>query len=819
LHERRSGAAHAGLRPIEIPVIPARRISRFVVTWRSVALLVIGVAVACGFGSWLDRRYPVKTWLFFELLRIYLWEALLTFACASFGHFVLSKVLRIRARSLLEAAALSLPIGLIAFVWGMYAGGFSRLYGSVFAVALPLVLLAVGLPEGARVLRGYVRWPGPPRGVALVTAAYGLVCLALLYVELLSPDALNYDATWNHLVISQDYAREGGIFPFLADWNKNVPHLTSIVNTWGFIVPGGGPVDDPRRWMMALHTEFTIFLWTLIGVSAATEWLAGHAARSAWVAFFLFPSIFVYDGNIGGSADHVLALFALPAFLASVRAANRFEPGPAALAGICAAGGMMTKFQSVYFIAPLGLFLAMRWMALAITRLRKGGEALGAPTMSHLGRGAAILIGCWVVVACPHYVKNWVYFRNPFYPLLQSIFTHSTPAPPDAPRLVRYLLTDWHTHPPRDLIQRFEQAARLVFTFSFEPHYSFIGDRPNFGSLFTLLLPFVPILPAARRLWFGYLVGIGSLAGWTLGFLVDRNLQAILPILVAVTAAVVVRVWRVGGLARLGLAPLVVLQVVWGADFMLSGNDRLQAGVALIKSGFDARASERFAGYRRGYRDVGHSLPRDALVVLHESHVSLGINRRILLDLAGFQGLIDYRVFRSPRDMYDRFAELGVTHLLVPAGSHTASSKQEDVIFDTFAGFYATRTADVGGFAVYAMPATPPPVEPSLRVLSVGIAGYADGIYPVESLGRCELLPPDMQTFSAPQIPMQGPGDAASLLSKAGAVLVAGSSSLDDKARDALAKEFRPVGTHGAFTVYSRPFATGAAAANAKAVL
>jgi len=59
--------------------------------------------------------------------------------------------------------------------------------------------------------------------------------------------------------------------------------------------------------------------------------------------------------------------------------------------------------------------------------------------------------------------------------------------------------------------------------------------------------------------------------------------------------------------------------------------------------------------------------------------------------------------------VYDRFAELGVTHLIVINGWHPADTKQEEVIFNTFISFYAKRQADVGGYVIYEMPATPPP--------------------------------------------------------------------------------------------------------------
>jgi len=147
-------------------------------------------------------------------------------------------------------------------------------------------------------------------------SAFGILCVGVIYLGLLSPESVNYDATWYHLRIAQDYARWGRIRPFY-DYSAIVPQLASIVHTWGYLVPG---LDGAPRWMMALHIEFALFLWTLVGVAAGIQRLIGDFTLPAtWASFFLFPIIFVYDSNIGGAADHVSAFFAMPVVLATLR--------------------------------------------------------------------------------------------------------------------------------------------------------------------------------------------------------------------------------------------------------------------------------------------------------------------------------------------------------------------------------------------------------------------------------------------------------------------------------------------------------------------
>src|SRR5204862_2711082 len=179
----------------------------------------------------------------------------------------------------LEKLAIGYPVGVVVFVLGIYVAGFLHLLRPALAVLLPGILLAYGAPP---IWRGWraVHAPGasPVRiklsGLPLATTVVGLLLLGVVYLGAMSPDAITYDASWNHLVIAQDYAREGRIVPFPGDWNKDLPHLGSVLNTWSFLVPGFG--QPALHWMMALHTEYCVFVFTLVGIAAPARWLAAR---------------------------------------------------------------------------------------------------------------------------------------------------------------------------------------------------------------------------------------------------------------------------------------------------------------------------------------------------------------------------------------------------------------------------------------------------------------------------------------------------------------------------------------------------------------
>ena len=770
---------------------------------RSALILVAGLAATVGYALFLNPIYPITQWLFWTVAAMWGWDLYLSVSCASFGYFLLRRVLKLTELPRLETLSFSVTLGAIAFVLGMYVGGFLRLYGPVFAVAMPAVLLLVGLPHARQRLPIIYRAVNVSSAFApwaVVATAFGTLALGLLYLGVLTPNAVNYDASWNHLVIAQDYARNGRIVPFPADWVKNVPHLGSIVNTWAFLVPG--LFVPSQRYMMALHNEFTFFVWTLVGVAALVRWTTDRQdLRGSWAAFFLFPSIFVYDGNMGAAADHFLAFFAVPLVLATVRALRRFDRGACILAGAIAAAALLTKLHAIYLLVPVGVALTCRLGYLLVQARRAGA---GWAEMAPMVKGAAALVATAVVVVSPHFGSNAVFYKNPFYPLLQDVFTASTPGIPGAATQMRYLFIAWGWHPPAELWPRLRTTFELIFSIPFHPLYGYNGSRPTFGSLFSLsliLLPFLRFDGRARRLWFLVAICLGALGTWAFTFRVDRNLQTFLPVLVAATAAILIRAWEVGLLARVGVAALVLIQVIWGGDLYFSGNDRISDGIAMIRSGLDGQAKRRFFGARRDYVAVGHSLPKDAVVLMHNWHPMLGIDRTVLLDWIGFQGLIDYRPFKTPRDVYTRFREVGVTHVVtVPSLQRPAASKQENILFDAFAAFYGVGTRDVGELRVFDMPDQPPPAQRPFRVAVRGMNGYADGVYPIEALSVCEEMPPQLQIFPGPEAPIN---DDASFAAQIGGVdaAVIGAGA---RGNSPLPPEMVRVGGKGNFEVFAR---------------
>lgn len=748
----------------------------------------VALAMAAIFAVALNQSHPIRTWLVWDYLQIAAWQSLLCLACTSLGQLLLAKVFRV-SFPVAEQWVMSMTLGVVGFVVLMYLGGALHLYGRAFGVGLPLAMIVAGRRATRTEFR---RSLGEPLLAGLNSQAwltrlalgFGVFGATLLYLQCATPDSIHYDATWSHLVIAEDYAREGGIVPFIAETPKNLPHLSSILYTWDFLVPGF--THPAQRWLMAQHTEFLLLVWTLLAVNATAALMLSRSRLNAgWAAFFLFPSYFLYDSNLGAGSDHVAAFFALPLMLSAIRASEKLSPRLCALAGVFGGAALHTKFQCLYLVAPVIALLAVPWALLFYRSLLSRARGEFAPYRANLWL-APLLFGLGIVIGFgPHAITNWVFYRNPVYPLMLGFFKGSTPIFPDLPYdPMQQALA------PQALSTRLNTALKLMFTFSFDPQYSFFGNLPQFGSVFTLLIPITLLHARRRRLLVGLLLAQGSVFMWCFVYRVDRNLQLLLPWLAAVTAATIAAAWSTGLIARVSLLPLIGLQIAWGSKFMIAGGaDRVRSLINLFSGDLKPGNDSPYDRFRANYRELGEKLPQDATLLLHTAHIQLGINRRTLSDWAGWQYAIDYRKMRTPRDVYLRFRELGITHM-VWNNYDFPSLKQEDVLFFAFTRHYAEELPAPSGFRLWQMPKRPPPEVAPFKVVTLGLYGYRDGLYAIDKLGVFEDLPAESKHFPRPDVALARTEHVAASLRRADAALLARNAHPDASASEELDRCF-----------------------------
>lgn len=696
-----------------------------------------------------DEHYPIEKWLFWRYAGYWLACAAFSLACLSTGHLIVRGLLG-RSLPVVEHLMTSFATGVFAFFIAMFVFGALGLYKPSLFFMLPLAMIAAGgQPLYAYARRAVRRWrihrrEAPPRPLwHFAVIAFGLIGVGMIYFLILTPENAQFDARWKHLALAEDYWAYGGIRRFPEGWTPaTYPHLVSYLFTWGFLVPGGKLFDQVE---LCAHLEFTIFLWTLLGIGGLTRLLVPkHHGQLAWVARFLFPGVLLYDSSVAAGADHIAAMFAVPIATLTIRAWRDLSPRYCQLLAVMLAGGALIKYTSAVMLVPAPvLAIGVRALWLAVRRKHLPARSRGN---WYQGPLAAVAVG--LVITSPHWLKNIIWYGDPVYPVLHQYLDLRPWIGQDGADMYKWGYKDFQFWRPERSWAGVKETLWALLEFSFEPndYKRYHRDVPVLGSLFTLLLfplLFVKAKPYVRqraRLW--VLVGAIHLSIFTWYWVhhQDRYLQVLMPVMAAVTAAAIALLWRAHLLTRLCAAALVAMQIIWGGDvYFIQTHAMIRAPIKdvndLLQAGFRRQYDSRFDIFRTWGKLRGH-FPRDARVLLHDNHEHTGIGCTSVSDWQGWQYGINYGKLAGPRAVYELLRSMGVTHLVwEDKMSEGWDSLASDILFFEFATRYGHNQHRVGQATVAEMPSQPPPADFTDTVAVLGCKGrYRTGLYRVGQL-------------------------------------------------------------------------------------
>lgn len=759
---------------------------------RAVALALVLFAGTAGFLAFVHGHYPIWRWLFWRYLGYWTCALLGAGAWLALGHVVVRRLLRTPLRPH-EHLCVAFLAGKYLFEVLVFLAGLLGLYGELAGVRplfflLPAACLALGGPSLLRLLgrwrvatrpfrtRRDARARPPLSAWARLAVVLGLVALGMIYFLILTPENAQFDARWKHLRIAEEFLIHGGFRVFPEGWTfATRPHMTSYLYLWAMMVPGGRLFDQV---LAAAHVEFVVFLWTtLVGLPALVRRLVpGADPRVVWAARLLFPGVFLYDSSLSVGADHIGAAYCVPLFLLVLACARALEPRRCALLGGMLGAAAVVKDTSAIMLGPP---VVVTVGALALRQIW-GARGAGAVTVRVTAAlGAAI--ACAAITTAPHWLKNWVAYGNPIYPLAGDFFP-SRPWTPDAAYQLGHGYQSHFWRPERSLAG-LGQTALALLDWSFVPNdwSRFHGRVPVIGSLFTLLLPCLLLLRGARRSWL--LVGWCHLAiaSWYWVHHQDRYLQGIMPWLAAVTAAVLVHLWRhPRGYVRVPAIALCAAQIVWGGDVYFfqthaMAHSPIKKVNDLLSAGFEKKYDERLSIGQDSFVRIGQILPEGARVVMHETHHHLGLGRASISDYPHWQYGLSYGLLGSPRALHARLRELGATHLVWGEESHAWDSLAGDLLFHHYATRYGVELGKVGHRRVAALPEQPPPEDARSFDDRVAILGcgkeHRTGLYRVEDL-RTPMWGPLRTAYPAARVLAESPEHGLQLAREQAAFLL-----------------------------------------------
>lgn len=711
-----------------------------------------------------DESYPIRHWLFWRYLGYWGAGLVFWFAAWSSGDRIVRSI-RGRRLPAREQLAVSFALGVLAFATGVFAIGLLHGFGRVFFFAYPLALLASGGPSFYRFIwrfgRRYWSSSGGRRPWAEVTLALGVVGALLVYLPVMTPSNIAYDARWYHLPLAEHYAAAGRVEKFPEGWTLGAyPQLATLHYTWAMQLPFGRLFD---RVLLCAHLEWSVFVATLAAIPVLVRRLdRKRSGYRSWLFMFLFPGLFLYDSNLNCGTDHFVAVFAPAAWLTLLRAWRSCDPRAGVLFGLATAGAAVTKYTAIALVGPVCLAMAARFVWLLLSRVWNKGGLTPMKVAACMAATGGTLLGATAM----HWLKNVVYYGDPLFPALNAKLS-PTPWVPEATIHYQKFMMVWGTwHPTYDMAGLME-SLKVPMTFAFEPHDwpSLHGTTPVFGMLFTLSLLALPFCGLAPRLW-------GIAAACELGVFLwfwtnhqDRYLQAILPWMVALTAVVMGRAFRSGLAPRIACVALCAAQAVWGGDVpflpthAMVGDTPLRETARLLGKGYLKHYEERLTV--SDMEPVSAALPPGSKVLLHHWHQHLGLNAPTVNDWTPFQSGLAYIRLQSPRGMYEKLRQFGVTHLLFTT-SQVPGFEQDSLgsalVFWEFTQLYTRNKRRIGLYTLATMPdAAPAPADAERLALYLGCgkpSGYGSGLYQVSDLGQIYDLP-----FPAPREP-EPPEDA-----------------------------------------------------------
>jgi hypothetical protein len=684
-----------------------------------------------------------ENWLFWHYAQSWALTLGFNLACLVGGHWVV-RILIPDGISIWKRLVFNNTVGVMAFGLFVFVLGITGILRKPFFFLLPLALFGLGIRSFVREivfewrnLQIAVRSQPKASWLWWLVVGFGIYSLAQLYLPVLIPENVGYDARWYHLPMAEQYATLGKIRPFSEGWLPGAqPQFASLIYTWAFLSPWGTLFD---RVSTCAHIEFSLFLWTLASIPVmVSELCPSSYAKFSWVSLFLFPGIIIYDSNLVVAADHIAAFWAIPIYLSMSRAIRSMKVKDCVLFALCISGAALTKYTAMMIVIPPIFLLTVRSLWLGIKSFRKKD----AQFLPSWWKGLVISGGLSLVLTSPHWLKNLLFYKNPVYPVMHSVFKSSAPWTGNSSHYYRlYQETAWIPHAPR--ITNTWELIQTVFTFSFIPHdwTQFHGTVPVFGSLFSVLIFSLPFLSQTRRLWLATLCSLLGIATWAGMLPQDRYLQTILPWLCAATAAFIIKIARTGIFSRLGIYALIGIQVVWGLDFYsFPAHSMVMAPIHKVAIDFFALTYKKGGNQvrlfpYRNYEEVAAKLPKNAVILLHEHRLQLGLGRRTISDFIPATLGIDYGELGSQAAIFHHLQTYGVTHVLSGEKNKLSHSVGGNLLFFGFLHEHTKFVGQVGKFKMYELDQR---ALVDQRVEKAAFFGcdysYKTGLYPISAL-------------------------------------------------------------------------------------
>jgi len=565
------------------------------------------------------------------------WFALIFLACVGAGQQI-CLLLGMKKADLTHRFLFSSAFGLGFLAYATLALGLAGALTRTALMVLIIALLLVGGPQlvrfgrelGNRLKAAASTTVGPWQSA---TGAFFALVGFFTLIGALAPSTSNdWDGLSYHLAAAKIYITQGRIRPIWWMSHSNFPFTWEMLYTLGLALHGQA-LAKLFHWLAGVLTAGCVY-------ALATAVFSKRAGTMAAFCFAAVPLV-LWEGT-SASNDLAGALFTALALLAWLRWRNEGEWGWLAGSAVSCGFALGCKMTA----GALWLFLAIS-TAVACSRMKRPGrELLGFLLIS-------------AAVACPWYLKSYIWTGNPVYPFFYNLFGGAYWSRQAA---AEYRQEQLGFGMGRSLWAFLGAPFNLTFSgdwFSNRPGQPFTVTTQSIGPLFLALIPGLffarPLRREAR-----WLLGFAAFFMLSWFFLTQhvRYALPVLPVLAALAGG--------GADAAPGLAKSAARAVCAFVGFFALCLLLLLAWPGL-RAALCLESEDEYLRRNLDYYptvEMVNSLPAGSKVLLY------GETRGFYFDVPYMWGNHHHEIFRydrmrGPADLVKAYRKQGVTHLLM----------------------------------------------------------------------------------------------------------------------------------------------------------
>ena len=572
--------------------------------------------------------------------------------------------LRMRFANFGEAIGISLFVGTGIIGLMMLLFGLAGLWRPLPVALMMLVLIILTRQSWPRLFRliAESKQQLSRSREAKVAAMIYLLFIAFLVMRAATPPNAPDEIIY-HLSVTNDFVKHGGVFPLFDNSLGNFPFLIHMVYAIGKLA-GSEIAARIFSLFLAVGTSLGIF-------GFCARYLTSRIGAVAMFAFF--AAGMVVEVSVTSRVDVSLAGMLFMCTYAMVNYLDGRERGWFWISALLAGFSLGIKHTAVIWLALVGVMYLVQRLASNRDRV-----------MAVLGSGVAYALLAFAI-ASPWYLKNYVWFHNPVYPLLtgevadfgtqgvryfdandeRRLDTHFNTVRTEMPEVVKAQEAELTNF----INARTERHPLRWWEYFFTPRKYLMAEPYHYPNYLFLVIPLLVFVKRPRWIVWLLILSLGFISFVTLTSWIARYLLPAYPTLTIVAAYTLVALSEKLKLHLPLLEKLPLYAVAAGLGFVIAGGVKSMRAFNLL-SYLEGKKSyhETLAQftYYRPIEFINTQLPPDARILVIGVQLTYGIERDYLGDESWFATKWRRLLARngSLQEVNDDLKRQGFTHVL-----------------------------------------------------------------------------------------------------------------------------------------------------------